>query len=250
MIAVDANGADAGPGAVAEGARLSGERVLLFGPAGEIGDPGSGVEVVDAPERIGGDEEPVRAVRSRPEASIVQAAAAVADGRAEALVSAGATGSDDGGGDAGRKADPRRPPPSDRGAAAAACGAGPAARRGRERRGAARASGPVRLHGRGVHGACGGRRAAARRAAVRWDRGGQGDAGRAGCARAAGRGLAELRWQRRGVRPAERGGRRGRDRRLHRQRRAEGDGVGVAGHARGDPRGRPLRTRSRCSAGC
>ena len=92
MIAVDANGADAGPSAVAEGARLSGERVLLFGPAAEIGDPGPSVEVVDAPEGIGGDEEPVRAVRSRPEASIVQAAAAVADGRAEALVSAGATG--------------------------------------------------------------------------------------------------------------------------------------------------------------
>jgi phosphate acyltransferase len=92
VIAVDANGADAGPGAVAEGARRSGEQVLLFGPAREIGDPGPAVEVVDAPERIGGDEEPVRAVRSRPEASIVQAAAAVADGRAEALVSAGATG--------------------------------------------------------------------------------------------------------------------------------------------------------------
>lgn len=92
MIAVDANGADAGPGAVAEGARRSGERVLLFGPAASVGDPGPRVEVVDAPERIGGDEEPVRAVRSQPEASIVQAAAAVADGRAEALVSAGATG--------------------------------------------------------------------------------------------------------------------------------------------------------------
>ena len=92
MIAVDANGADAGPAAVAEGARRSGERVLLFGPASEVGDLGSGVELVDAPERIGAEEEPVRAVRSRPTASIVQAAAAVADGRAEALVSAGATG--------------------------------------------------------------------------------------------------------------------------------------------------------------
>lgn len=92
MIAVDANGADAGPGVVAEGARRSGEQVLLFGPAAEIGDHGHAVEVVDASERIGGEEEPVRAVRSRPDASIVQAAAAVADGRAEALVSAGATG--------------------------------------------------------------------------------------------------------------------------------------------------------------
>jgi glycerol-3-phosphate acyltransferase PlsX len=92
VIAVDANGADAGPAAVAEGARLSGERVLLFGPASELGDVGPLIQVVDAPIGIGGDEEPVRAVRSKPEASIVQASRAVADGEAEALVSAGSTG--------------------------------------------------------------------------------------------------------------------------------------------------------------
>ena len=90
MIALDANGADGGPAMVAEGARRSGEDVLLFGPAAELSEVRG--EVVDAPERIGGDEEPVRAVRSRPQASIVQAAKAVADGRAEALVSAGSTG--------------------------------------------------------------------------------------------------------------------------------------------------------------
>jgi len=90
VIALDANGADGGPTMVAEGARRSGEQVLLFGPAAELA--GVRGEVVDAPERIGGHEEPVRAVRSRPEASIVQAAKAVADGRAEALVSAGSTG--------------------------------------------------------------------------------------------------------------------------------------------------------------
>ena len=89
MIALDANGADAGPAAVADGARLSGERVLVFGPASQLGD---GIEVVDAPLGVSGSEEPVRAVRSNPEASIVQAAKAVADGRAEALVSAGSTG--------------------------------------------------------------------------------------------------------------------------------------------------------------
>ena len=90
MIALDANGADGGPALVAEGARRSGEDVMLFGPAADLA--GFAGEVVDAPERIGGDEEPVRAVRSRPQASIVQAAKAVADGRAEALVSAGSTG--------------------------------------------------------------------------------------------------------------------------------------------------------------
>jgi len=89
VIAVDCNGADGGPAVVAEGARRSGEQVLLFGPAAEL----TGHEhVVDAPVRILGDEEPVRGVRSKPEASIVQAAKAVADGRAEALVSAGSTG--------------------------------------------------------------------------------------------------------------------------------------------------------------
>ncbi|MDQ4049204.1 MAG: phosphate acyltransferase PlsX [Actinomycetota bacterium] len=88
MIALDANGADSGPAAVAEGALLSGEDVLLFGPATQL----AGRHVVDAPVKIGGHEEPVRAVRSKPEASIVQAARAVAEGRAEALVSAGSTG--------------------------------------------------------------------------------------------------------------------------------------------------------------
>jgi phosphate acyltransferase len=92
VIAVDANGADAGPAAVGDGARRSGERVLLFGPAAELGASTDRVRVVDAPERISGEEEPVRAVRSRPDASIVRAAKAVAEGEADALVSAGATG--------------------------------------------------------------------------------------------------------------------------------------------------------------
>ena len=88
MIALDANGADGGPGVVAEGARLSGERVTLFGPAAQL----SGEHVVDAPVRISGDKDPVRAVRAQPDASIAQAARAVAEGRADALVSAGSTG--------------------------------------------------------------------------------------------------------------------------------------------------------------
>lgn len=77
MIALDANGADLGAGVVAEGARLAGLDVEIFGPP----MPG-----------IGNDEEPVRAVRNRENSSIVQASRAVADGRAEALVSPGPTG--------------------------------------------------------------------------------------------------------------------------------------------------------------
>ena len=115
-IALDANGADAGPATVARGAALaaaSGEvRVLVFGPPAEIGRPDAGrrltprartrrartsfgadgVELVDAPVSIAKAADPARAVRSTPESSIVQAVRAVADGRADALVSGGSTG--------------------------------------------------------------------------------------------------------------------------------------------------------------
>src|SRR5579863_9990955 len=95
VIAVDANGADLGPAEVAAAARLAaaqGVRVLLFGPATHLGPSGGGVEIVDAPISIAKDPDPVRAVRGTPEASIVQAARAVADGRAQALVCNGSTG--------------------------------------------------------------------------------------------------------------------------------------------------------------
>jgi glycerol-3-phosphate acyltransferase PlsX len=93
VIAVDANGADKGPAAVAEGVGRSGLPVLLFGPAAEVsGLAGPHAEIVDAPETIKSGEEAVAAVRSRLDASIVQAARAVGEGRAEALVSAGSTG--------------------------------------------------------------------------------------------------------------------------------------------------------------
>ncbi len=92
MIAVDANGADRGPAAVAAGVARSRVEALVFGPREALEGCGPLAEVVDAPTLIGGDEEPALAVRSRPEASIVQAAEAVAEGRCEALVSAGATG--------------------------------------------------------------------------------------------------------------------------------------------------------------
>jgi glycerol-3-phosphate acyltransferase PlsX len=94
-IALDGNGADAGPAEVARGAAeaaaATGVRVLLFGPATEL-DPAPGVQVVDAPVSIAKAADPARAVRATPEASIVQAARALADGRADALVSGGSTG--------------------------------------------------------------------------------------------------------------------------------------------------------------
>jgi glycerol-3-phosphate acyltransferase PlsX len=93
-VAVDANGADLGPAEVARGAAQAAARgidVILFGPAAELS--GAGVEVVDAPVSIAKAADPARAVRSTPEASIVQAVEAVASGRAQAFVSGGSTGS-------------------------------------------------------------------------------------------------------------------------------------------------------------
>jgi phosphate acyltransferase len=95
-VAVDANGADLGPAEVARGAARAAKQgigVLLFGPANAIGPGGDGVEIVDAPISIAKVPDPAFAVRNTPEASIVQAARAVADGRAQALVSGGSTGS-------------------------------------------------------------------------------------------------------------------------------------------------------------
>ena len=95
MVAVDCNGADLGPAEVAAGAaiaRSQGARVILFGPAAELGELAADVEVVDAPVSIAKSPDPASAARAEPEASIVQAARAVAQGRAQALVCAGGTG--------------------------------------------------------------------------------------------------------------------------------------------------------------
>jgi glycerol-3-phosphate acyltransferase PlsX len=94
-VAVDANGADMGPSEVAAGAALAaaqGVQVLLFGPADQLGALPPGVEVVDAPVSVAKAADPARAVRAHRDASIVQAAVAVAEGRADAFVSGGSTG--------------------------------------------------------------------------------------------------------------------------------------------------------------
>jgi glycerol-3-phosphate acyltransferase PlsX len=89
VIALDANGADVAASAIARGGRRADPPVLVFGPSAEIGEAS---DVVDAPSFISNDEEPARAVRQKPEASIVRACKAVADGSASGLVSAGPTG--------------------------------------------------------------------------------------------------------------------------------------------------------------
>ena len=95
VVAVDCNGADLGPAEVAAGAALAFERgasVILFGPSEQLQGLPAGVEVVDAPVSIAKSADPVGAARATPQASIVQAARAVAEGRAQALVCAGGTG--------------------------------------------------------------------------------------------------------------------------------------------------------------
>ena len=95
VVAVDCNGADLGPAEVAAGASLAaarGVRVVLFGPAAELGELPAHVEVVDAPVSIAKSDDPASAARGTPDASIVQATRAVAAGRAQALVCAGGTG--------------------------------------------------------------------------------------------------------------------------------------------------------------
>src|SRR4051812_8648270 len=92
-VALDGYGTDAGPDVVVEGARLAaadGIPVRIFGPS-SLNTP-EGVELDPTTDWIGNEAEPVAAVRSKPEASVVRGAAAVAEGRCSALVSAGSTG--------------------------------------------------------------------------------------------------------------------------------------------------------------
>lgn len=95
-VALDGFGAEQGFGALAEGARMAasdGIRVRVFGPPRELNLDGvEGVEVVPTEEWIGNDEDPVAAVRAKKGASVVRAAADVAEGRAEAMASPGSTG--------------------------------------------------------------------------------------------------------------------------------------------------------------
>ena len=95
-VALDGYGAEQGFEALAEGARLAaadGIQVRVFGPERSLGLDGvENVEVIPTSEWIGNDEDPVPAVRSKPEASVVRAARDVAEDAADAMVSPGSTG--------------------------------------------------------------------------------------------------------------------------------------------------------------
>jgi glycerol-3-phosphate acyltransferase PlsX len=95
-VALDGYGAEQGFDVLARGARLAaadGVGVRVFGPPGELALDGvEGIEVVPTEEWIANGEDPVPAVRSKKDASVVRAARDVAEGRSQAMVSPGSTG--------------------------------------------------------------------------------------------------------------------------------------------------------------
>ena len=96
-VALDGRGAERGPEVIVAGARAAaadGIGVRVFGDRAALAelDGVAGVELLPAPGEITNDEDPVGAVREAADASIVLAAADVAEGRSQALASAGPTG--------------------------------------------------------------------------------------------------------------------------------------------------------------
>jgi phosphate acyltransferase len=91
-VAVDAMGADRGPDEIVAGALAAASgtvQPILVGPAGL---DTQGLALLEAADVIGMDEKPAEAVRSKPDSSLVVACRAVAERKAEAVVSAGNTG--------------------------------------------------------------------------------------------------------------------------------------------------------------
>jgi phosphate acyltransferase len=99
-IAIDAMGGDNAPKEIVLGAKRAVDefqdvKIILFGDKekieAEIGQHDR-IEIVHTTEMILGTDEPVRAVRRKKTASMVLMAQAVADGKADACISAGNTG--------------------------------------------------------------------------------------------------------------------------------------------------------------
>jgi len=91
-IAVDAMGGDRGPAEVVAGALEAaddGLTPILYGSAGV--DP-KGLELRETHGVVEMDDKPAEAVRAKPDSSLVSAVRAVAEGDADAVVSAGNTG--------------------------------------------------------------------------------------------------------------------------------------------------------------
>ncbi len=98
-VAIDAMGGDHAPREIVAGAVLASKRgldVVLVGDASQLGplliEHGVDLPVVHASEVISMGDHPTRALRERPDSSIVVATDLVRDGAADAVVSAGSTG--------------------------------------------------------------------------------------------------------------------------------------------------------------
>ncbi|MDQ2621514.1 MAG: phosphate acyltransferase PlsX [Actinomycetota bacterium] len=95
-VALDGLGVESGSETLAAGVRLAtadGIRLRVFGPAAELGlGDVDGCEVFDTQDVITNHDDPVPAVRSHPDASVVRAVADVAAGNSDAIVSLGSTG--------------------------------------------------------------------------------------------------------------------------------------------------------------
>jgi glycerol-3-phosphate acyltransferase PlsX len=96
-VALDGRGAERGADAIVAGARAAaadGVDLRVYGDPRELAAVAAidGAELVPASGEITNDDDPVAAVRSRSDASVVIACRDVAEGRAQAIVSAGPTG--------------------------------------------------------------------------------------------------------------------------------------------------------------
>ena len=100
-IAIDAMGGDDAPKVIVEGVMLAAEAfpdttMVMYGHQDEINKyltkKLSNIEVIHTTEKISGDDDPVRSIRRKKEASMVLAAQSVKNGENDALFSAGNTG--------------------------------------------------------------------------------------------------------------------------------------------------------------
>jgi phosphate acyltransferase len=91
-VAVDAMGGDRGPEEVVAGALEAARDGITPVVVGPSTLDTHGLELIEAPDTIGMHEKPADAVRTKPDSSLVVSCRAVADGRADAVVSAGNTG--------------------------------------------------------------------------------------------------------------------------------------------------------------
>ncbi|EMB79969.1 putative glycerol-3-phosphate acyltransferase PlsX [Streptococcus mutans 11VS1] len=99
-IAVDAMGGDNAPQAIVEGVNqaltdFSDIEIQLYGDEAKIKTylkANDRVSIIHTDEKINSDDEPVKAIRKKKQASMVLGAQAVKDGKADAVLSAGNTG--------------------------------------------------------------------------------------------------------------------------------------------------------------